>query len=383
MNKRLSEFFATVLVTAMLLSTFPFVVPTKAAVWPPASPAFWVMPQMVDFTASDASVGTLFNVTVMAAAVNGTDCWSVQLGFNASQLQVVTARLTNGATSLLFKGHSSTPLGPIIDNIGQTAGYPGVGSVEISESLIGTDYIAAASASVFYVTFNVTAVPAAGQTLSSLIDPAFGLPPVEETLFILQSPTTQYPTSEIDNPNTAPCLYSYSYMSHDVSVINVTSKTVVCQSYGVNVTVTAVDPGSFAETFNVTVYANTTIIASQNVTLSAGNSTITNFVWNTTGFAKGNYVMGAYAWPVPGETNTANNNCTGGWVVVTMVGDVTGPSGVPDGQVDIRDVHYVAVCYGTNSTSPNWNPNADINNDGQVDIRDVHIAALNYGKTDP
>jgi parallel beta-helix repeat protein len=58
-------------------------------------------------------------------------------------------------------------------------------------------------------------------------------------------------------------------------------------------------------------------------------------------------------------------------------GDVVAPFG----QVDIRDVHYVAVYYGTTQSSPNWNPNADLNGDGKVDIRDVHIAAVNYGKT--
>jgi len=39
--------------------------------------------------------------------------------------------------------------------------------------------------------------------------------------------------------------------------------------------------------------------------------------------------------------------------------------------------------YGTFPSSPNWNPNADINNDRKVDIRDVHIAAANYGKHYP
>jgi hypothetical protein len=58
-------------------------------------------------------------------------------------------------------------------------------------------------------------------------------------------------------------------------------------------------------------------------------------------------------------------------------GDIVAPFGV----VDIRDIHFIAVLYGTNSTSPNWNPSADLNGDGKIDIRDVHIAALNYGKT--
>jgi hypothetical protein len=145
----------------------------------------------------------------MAAAVNGTATWSVQLGFNASQLQVVGATFVSTQTGGLFAGHSTVPLGPIIDNNGTTPGYPGVGSVEASETLLGNDYIPATTGSVLNVTFQIIQVPATSQTLTSLIDPGFGLPPIGETLFILQSPSVAYPTGEIDYPNTAPCTYSF------------------------------------------------------------------------------------------------------------------------------------------------------------------------------
>jgi hypothetical protein len=58
-------------------------------------------------------------------------------------------------------------------------------------------------------------------------------------------------------------------------------------------------------------------------------------------------------------------------------GDIVAPFGM----VDIRDIHAIAIYYGTTVSSPNWNPNADLNVDGKVDIRDIHIAAVNYGKT--
>jgi hypothetical protein len=166
---------------------------------------------------------------------------------------------------------------------------------------------------------------------------------------------------------------------HDVAVTNVTtSKTVVGQGYDVDVTVTAADLGDYPETFNVTVYANTTVIASQNVTLSGGNSTDITFTWNTTGFAYGNYTISAYAWPVPGETNTANNNFTGGAVRVTIPGDLNG-----DGTVDIYDAIILASAYGSTPGSPNWNPNADILGDGIVDIYDAIALAAHYGQSIP
>jgi hypothetical protein len=174
-----------------------------------------------------------------------------------------------------------------------------------------------------------------------------------------------------------------SNLIHEVTVTNVTSsKTIVCQGYGLNITVTAGNPGDYTETFNITLYANATAIGNITITnLPNGTHTSIVYVWNTTGFAYGNYTISASASPVPGQTNTANINCTGGCVFVSLIGDLTGPNGVPDGKVDIRDVHYVAIYYGTTPSSPNWNPNADINNDGKVDIKDVHIVAEHYGQS--
>ena len=107
---------------------------------------------------------------------------------------------------------------------------------------------------------------------------------------------------------------------HDIAVTNVVpSKTVVGQGYSLNINVTAANQGDYAETFNVTVYANTTSIATQTVTLESGDSTTITFTWNTSGFAKGNYTISAYAQPVSGETDTADNTFIDGIVVVAVV----------------------------------------------------------------
>jgi outer membrane protein assembly factor BamB len=103
-------------------------------------------------------------------------------------------------------------------------------------------------------------------------------------------------------------VYAFCSLVHDVTVTNVTSsQPVVGQGYGLNMTVTAANLGDYQETLKVTVYANSTPVASQNVTLSSGELATTTFTWNTTGFACGDYVMTAYVWPVPGETDTADN----------------------------------------------------------------------------
>jgi len=67
------------------------------------------------------------------------------------------------------------------------------------------------------------------------------------------------------------------------------------------------------------------IIRTQTVTLESGASTTITFTWNTTGFAKGNYTISAYAWPVPGETDTEDNRKISTVQVVISVGGIDIP----------------------------------------------------------
>ena len=163
----------------------------------------------------------------------------------------------------------------------------------------------------------------------------------------------------------------------DVAVTNVMPyKTVDGQGYGLNITVTTADLGAYPETFNVTIYANTTSIGSQNVTSSTGTSANVTFTWNTKNIPYGNYTIGAYAWPLPGETNTANNNCTGGNVIVTIPGDING-----DFTVNLSDLTLLAKAYNSKPGDKNWNPNADINSDGVVSLSDLVIMGRHYNQS--
>jgi len=174
--------------------------------------------------------------------------------------------------------------------------------------------------------------------------------------------------------------------THNIGIQNVTtSKTVVGQGYKVDINAKITNYGANSETFNVTVYANTTSTATQTLTLRSISSTTLTFTWNTSGFAKGNYTIWAYAWPVQGETLTADNTFIDGWVIVTIVGDITGPNGWPDGKVDmIYDIRTVAKLFGVAPPDLKYNPNYDINGDGQIDmINDIRTVAKNFGKTDP
>jgi len=96
---------------------------------------------------------------------------------------------------------------------------------------------------------------------------------------------------------------------HDVAVIDLKcSSAEVYVGQIVNVTVVVQNEGTATETFNVTTYANTTIIKTLTITnLPPTNQTTLVFAWNTTGSSKGNYTMRAYVPPVPSETDTTDN----------------------------------------------------------------------------
>jgi len=107
----------------------------------------------------------------------------------------------------------------------------------------------------------------------------------------------------------------------------------------------------------------------QNLTLASKEEKNVTFTWNTTSFAKGNYTISAYAWPVPGETDTTDNTFKDGCVLVTVPGDVDG-----NGECNILDVKKVKLAYS------GWikEPNADIDDNGEINILDLKKEKLIY-----
>jgi hypothetical protein len=170
---------------------------------------------------------------------------------------------------------------------------------------------------------------------------------------------------------------------HDVAVTNVKTSKDGCKpmptvgdNSKVNVTVTVANKGTFSETFNVTLYANSTTIDTQTVTgLASGANTTLTYLWNTTHWTHGNYTISAYATPVAGEGNTTDNTYTDGLVKVVIPGDING-----DGSVDIYDAILLAGGFNSTPEKPNWNTNADLNSDGVVDIYDAIILANHYNQ---
>jgi len=180
---------------------------------------------------------------------------------------------------------------------------------------------------------------------------------------------------------------------YDIAITNVTpSKTVVCQNHTMYINLTVENQGDFTETFNVTLYANNTFESHNmqsllTVDLDPGENDTFTIIWNTTSFAKGNYTIEAVADIILGEIETTDNSFTDGWVIVAMVGDITGPDDWPDGECEMRDVGLVARYFGEDV--PPAPANCDLTGpttgvpDGTVDMRDVGLVARHFGETDP
>ena len=177
--------------------------------------------------------------------------------------------------------------------------------------------------------------------------------------------------------------------NRDIGITDVTtSKKVVGQGYNIYISGKIINYGEQTEAFNVTIKANSTTIQTQTITLTTRNSTIVGFNWSTTGFAKGNYTISAMADTVPDETDTADNNCSGGWILVAMVGDLGG--GVPpeffkcDSKVDGKDWSLFLQCF--RGTAPlgamylgdlgGGVPPQFFNCDGKVDGKDLSLFLL-------
>jgi hypothetical protein len=115
--------------------------------------------------------------------------------------------------------------------------------------------------------------------------------------------------------------------AHDVAVTNVeSSATVVGQGYSLDVNITAMNRGSFEETFTVTCYY--------------GNGSLTPEMWD-------------FFW---------------------SMGDVN-----RDGFINLIDIDLIGDAFGSYPGHPRWNPSADLNSDGVVDMRDVGICVRHQG----
>lgn len=175
-------------------------------------------------------------------------------------------------------------------------------------------------------------------------------------------------------------VFTYANNASTVEIVhtrvNVTaSKTVVGLGYTLPANCTVRNEGDLSETLNVTVYVNSTFILSRVLTLQGRSSSTFIFTWNTTGYAYGQYDVGAMTNATQGGTGAEYNAYIDGPVFVTIPGDVNG-----DGKVRIDDVLAVAQAFGSNVGDSRYRANLDINSDQKTRVDDVLVAAQHFGQ---
>lgn len=277
---------------------------------PHAADSMWIEPSSVFFSLDDASIGDRFNVTIWLNVTSDNVCaYQIALYYNCSHLKGVNADFTAEPTSEFMEGHDTATGGPLIDTFGN-------GSVFAGESCKPADYIPAPRAgSVIWIEFEIIAEPSEGETLVSLFDISSAYP---DNTFVLDENLDDIPITTYDGT------YTFGN-THDIAVIDITiSETSILINSSMFINVTVKNEGTVSETFNVTVYVNTTVVDTfTDAILVPGNFTTLSFAWNTTGFALGNYTISAYAWPVLGETDTADNLYVDGTVKIVPKHDIT------------------------------------------------------------
>jgi hypothetical protein len=102
---------------------------------------------------------------------------------------------------------------------------------------------------------------------------------------------------------------STSLTIHDIALLDVTSSVSLGHIGDVlPIDVILENVGTVSESFNVILYYGQNVAGTKSVkNLPIGNRTTLVFYWWTTGVSQGNYTLAAYAVPVVGETNVANN----------------------------------------------------------------------------
>jgi hypothetical protein len=166
----------------------------------------------------------------------------------------------------------------------------------------------------------------------------------------------------------------------DVTVASgAVDKTIVGLGYPANINVTLTNNGMHPEVSYVTIYANSTVVGQAEVSAVNGNFTIVPLTWNSTNLAYGDYVLSISAGPVLGTIGGTTNYVCDALVHIGVPGDVSSSTpGVHDGITNMRDIAYMITLFNTRPSSPNWNPNADVNNDGVCNMRDIAIAVANF-----
>jgi hypothetical protein len=336
-------------------------------------PRIYIDPSDSIFYSNMTKVGDRFNVTIRVENVTNLGGAQVYLEFDDSIINVTRWFEPKLDPAYVFYGRGTSALPTPPNDVSYGHLGPNKGKVLVSVSLFPPDppYFSG-SGKVCIFELKITAAPPVGGQLTS----ALHINPTDTFLLDGNGLEIPYATKEDGS-------YTYIYGSgppqgvHDVAVLDATvSKTVLGEGYSVVVNIVVGNLGDYAEFFDVTAYANSSVIGMMFGVQLAPNETLGLMLfWNSAEYMKGVYTVSVYASPVPGESNVDNNVRVAGNVLVTIPGDVNG-----DRKVNLKDIFAIAMAYGSTTGSARYKPNLDVNGDGRIDRKDLLTAFRNFGK---
>jgi hypothetical protein len=186
------------------------------------------------------------------------------------------------------------------------------------------------------------------------------------------------------------CALLHTWDLHNIAVVDLArvAKIIVGLGSSTKLNVTVINEGLFVESFDLALIANQTVsspITVATMTISGlvpGESRNVTFTWNTIGWADGNFTVIAAANPVPNEKDNADNVRFGGWIFLTITGDVNG-----DKTVNVLDLISIATHLGHHAAdytpySVDWYKfnNCDLNNDSNINVLDLILCATHLGQ---
>jgi hypothetical protein len=132
--------------------------------------AMWIEPSNYGFDTNNASVGTMFNVTVAMNFTEDVFAWQVVMYYNATQLNCTRVGATAPPTSDYMAGHSTTFSKAI-----NPGAYPPLNgslqSVLASETASSPDFIPGPhNGTLFWAEFEILLAPTTDQNLTSKLD---------------------------------------------------------------------------------------------------------------------------------------------------------------------------------------------------------------------
>jgi parallel beta-helix repeat protein len=171
-------------------------------------------------------------------------------------------------------------------------------------------------------------------------------------------------------------------------------RNAACKGFNLSINAFVQSEGITIVSVNITIYANTTVIGTENLTLIGRSSVILQLNWSTSNLNEyDNYTLRAYAKPIPYEKDLSDNDCSYSDVVtITHMGDINN-----DKKVDTGDLAPVSAAYGSlrinNPNDPRYGqywhpvqcvtcphtPNADINGDHKIEVQDLARTSGQFG----